>query len=187
TGVDVNGNTTGTIAGIAGQDPATEFRITVPANQTEATLDGWEIAIQHMFGASGFGASANMTIVDSDLAYNNADRGDQFALEGLSDSANLIGFYEKDKWQARIAYNWRDTFLSGRFDGTGLPNPVYTEEYGQIDFNVSYMFNDDLTVFVEGINLTDETQRLHGRNENQALFVTQTGPRYMVGARYNLK
>jgi TonB-dependent receptor len=187
TGVDVNGNATGTIAGIAGQDPATDFRITVPSNQREATLDGWEFAIQHMFGASGFGASANMTIVDSDLAYNNADRGDQFALEGLSDSANLIGFYEKDKWQARLAYNWRDTFLSGRFDGSGLPNPVYTEEYGQIDFNVSYMFNDDLTVFVEGINLTDETQRLHGRNENQALFVTQTGPRYMVGARYNLK
>ena len=33
----------------------------------------------------------------------------------------------------RAAYNWRDEFLAGRFDGTGGPNPVYTEAYGQID------------------------------------------------------
>ena len=37
---------------------------------------------------------------------------------------------------------------------------------------------------IEAINLSNETQRVHGRNENQALFVTQTGPRFMIGARY---
>ena len=36
----------------------------------------------------------------------------------------------------------------------------------------------------EAINLTDEIQRLHGRTQNEVLFVTQTGPRYMIGARY---
>ena len=25
---------------------------------------------------------------------------------------------------------------------------------------------------------------MHGRTENEVLFVTQTGPRYMIGARY---
>ena len=83
----------------------------------------------------------------------------------------------------RLAYNWRDKFLAGRFDGAG-PNPAYVEEYGQVDMNLSYQFNENLVVALEAINLTDETQRLHGRNENQVLYATQTGPRYMLGLRY---
>ena len=81
------------------------------------------------------------------------------------------------------AYNWRDEFLAGRFDGAG-PNPNYVEAYGQLDMNVSYQLNDQLFFSVEGINLTDETQRIHGRNKNQLLYGTQTGPRFMFGMRY---
>jgi TonB-dependent receptor len=180
---DSNGNRTGTIAGLPG-DPIATFDITVPANQRSATLDGWELNLQHMFGASGFGVSANYTVVDSGLEYDNHDRGEQFALEGLSDSANIVAFYEKYGWSIRAAYNWRDEFLTARFDGTGLPNPVYTEPYGQIDLNVSYAITPSLTVMAEAINLTDEIQRLHGRTDQEVLFVTQTGPRYMLGARY---
>ena len=187
TGVDPNGDAVGTIAGIAGQDPAAVFAIVVPSNQRSASLDGWEVSIQQMFGDSGFGASANITIVDSNLAYDNTSKGDQFAIEGLSDSANVVAFYEDRGWSARVAYNWRDEFLTGRFDPTGLPNPVYTDEYGQWDISVSYDVNESLTVFVEGINVTDEIQRLRGRAERQSLFVTQTGARYMVGVRYDFR
>ena len=187
TGVDPNGNIIGTIAGIAGEDPAATFRIAVPWNQRSASLDGLEVSLQHMFGESGFGGSVNFTIVDSDLSYDNESLGDQFAIEGLSDSANLVAFYEDYGWSARIAYNWRDEFLAGRFDPGGLPNPVYTDEYGQWDLSVSYDVNDALTVFAEGINVTDEIQRLRGRAELQSLFVTQTGPRYMIGARYDFR
>ncbi|MBS7455567.1 TonB-dependent receptor [Coralloluteibacterium stylophorae] len=182
TGDNANGEATGIITGQPG-DPIANFDITVPANQQSASLDGWEFNVQHVFGDSGFGLSANYTIVDSGLVYDNEDIGEQFALEGLSDSANLVGFYDKGPWQVRLAYNWRDEFLSGRFDGQG-PNPAYTEEYGQLDANVSYQFNDRLTLALEGINLTDETIRVHGRHENQVLWATQNGPRYMVGLRY---
>ncbi len=180
---DANGNQTGTIAGLPG-DPIATFAITVPANQRSASLDGWEFNVQHMFGDSGFGMSANYTIVDSGLQYDNYSLGEQFALEGLSDSANLVGFYENDKWSIRAAYNWRDEFLAGRFDGSGQPNPVYTEAYGQLDLSVGYEWNENLTFQAEAINLTDEIQRLHGRTRNQVLYVTQTGPRYMLGFRY---
>ncbi len=179
---DANGNQTGTIAGQPG-DPIATFAITSPANQQSASLDGWEFNVQHLFGESGFGVSANYTIVDSGLEYDNYDRGEQFALEGLSDSANLVGFYEKNKWSVRAAYNWRDEFLAARVDGSGLPNPVYTEAYGQLDVNVGYQWNDSMSLHLEAINLTDEIQRLHGRTQNQVLFVTQSGPRYMVGFR----
>ena len=180
--VDSNGNQTGTIVGQPG-DPIANFRISAPANQKSASLDGWEFNVQHLFGESGFGLSANYTLVDSGLTYDNFLIGEQFALEGLSDSANLVGFYDKDKWQVRAAYNWRDEFLAGRFDGAG-PNPNYVEAYGQLDMNVGYKWNDQLTLQVEAINITDETQRVHGRNARQLLYGTQTGPRYMFGLRY---
>ncbi|HJY42262.1 MAG TPA: TonB-dependent receptor [Steroidobacteraceae bacterium] len=171
-----------TITGQAG-DPIADFRITVPANQRSSTLHGWEFNLQHMFGASGFGVSANYTMVDSGLTYPNQLRNEQFALEGLSDAANVVAFYENFGWGVRLAYNWRDEFLSSRFDGAGA-NPNYTEEYGQFDLNVSYQWGDNLTLQAEAINLTDEIQRIHGRTASEALFVTQTGPRYMIGARY---
>jgi TonB-dependent receptor len=185
TGTDSTGNRTGTIVGQPG-DPIAEFRISTPANQRSASLDGWEFNVQHLFGDSGFGMAANYTIVDSSLTYDNNLIGEQFALEGLSDSANLVGFYERGPWQVRLAYNWRDKFLAGRFDGAG-PNPNYVEDYGQLDMNLSYQFNERLVLAFEAINLTDETQRVHGRNVHQLLFATQTGPRYMLGLRYKFQ
>ncbi|MEE4219227.1 MAG: TonB-dependent receptor [Xanthomonadales bacterium] len=185
TGTDSNGRFTGTIAGRQGADPASTFDIQVPSNQQDAEIDGWELAVQHIFGDSGFGIIANYTIVDSDIQYDNFSIGDQFAIEGLSDSYNLVGFYDKNGWIARLAYNWRDAFLSGRFDGGGNPNPLYTDEYGQLDGIVSYTMENGVTLFVEGFNLTDEYSRVFGRSELQTHFVTQLGRRYGVGARWN--
>lgn len=174
---------TGTIAGLPG-DPIATFNITVPANQRSAALDGWEFNIQHMFWDTGFGVSANYTLVDSGLTYDNYNRGQQFALEGLSDAANFVAFYENEKFQVRAAYNWRDEFLARRFDGGGLPNPIYTEAYGQLDVNASYNWNENLTLMAEAINLTDEIYRQHSRTSHQVIMVQQTGPRFMIGARY---
>jgi TonB-dependent receptor len=179
---DASGNPTGTIVGQPG-DPTATFEITSFSNQKSASLHGAEINLQHMFGNSGFGVQANYTWVHSGLKYDNAKGGEQFALLGLSNSANLVGIYENAKWTARAAYNWRGEFLSSTFDGAG-PNPNYTEAYGQVDLSVTYAYNDKLSFQVEAINLANATQRVHGRTKEEALYVTQAGPRYMVGARY---
>jgi len=172
----------GTIIGQPG-DPVVDFNISQPVNNRDDSLDGWEFNIQHMFGASGFGLAANYTWVDSGLTYNNGALGTQFALTGLSDSANLVAFYENYGWSVRAAYNWRDEFLNGLSDGKGA-NPLYTEAYGQLDVNVSYDVTENLTLSLEGINVTNETTRVHGRNDRQLYTVDQLGPRYMFGVRY---
>lgn len=179
---DPSGNATGTIVGQPG-DPIANFKITSFSNQKEARLRGLEVNVQHMFGSSGFGIQANYTKVDSGLEYDNTGIGEQFALVGLSDSANLIGIFENDKWNVRAAYNWRDKFLSSTFDGSG-PNPNYVEAYGQFDLSIGYNVTKAISVQFEAINLTDEIRRVHGRNERQALYVEQSGPRYMLAARY---
>jgi len=160
------------------------FDISKPNNQETARFYGWELAAQHMFGETGFGLQANATFVSSDIDVDNSLTDFQFALPGLSDSANLVAFYDKNGLQARIAYNWRDTFLRGFGGGN---TPYYTEDYGQFDVTVSYdlPFVEGMTVFVEGINVTDESQRVYARYENQFKSAYQYGARYNLGVRYN--
>lgn len=74
--------------------------------------------------------------------------------------------------------------MAARFDGSGLPNPVYTEAYGQLDLSIGYQWTETLSLSLEAINLTNEIQRQHGRQKNEIIYATQTGPRYMLGLRY---
>lgn len=165
------------------EDPILPFQVTRPVNNKDVAIHGAEVAIQHTFGESGFGFQANFTKVDSDVSFDNTSVATQFAIYGLSDSANLVAFYDKDAWQARIAYNWRDEFLNGIGDSAGA-NPVYVEAYGQIDATLSYEINDNLVVTLEGLNITDETRRTHGRDSHMVLNYTELGARYNLGVRY---
>lgn len=144
-------------------------------------VDGWELNVQHMFGQSGFGAILNYTTVDSNDRYDVYAIENGLALQGLSDTANLVAFYEKNGLQLRVAYNWRDKFLlaSG-------PEPTFTAAYSQVDFNASYDINENLTVFIEGLNLTDEATHRYGRWENQLKDYEQYGQRYALGIRAKL-
>jgi TonB-dependent receptor len=166
-------------------DPLTEFRVTRPVNNKEATIHGWEFAGQHFFGDSGFGIQANYTTVRGDVGFDDA--GDpnvnQFALLGLSDSANLVLMYENFGFTVRLAYNWRDEFLSNNNRGN-FRNPEYTEEYDQIDLSIGYDINENLSLAFEGLNLTEEDVRRHGRSMKQVWYLEDQGARYSFGARY---
>ncbi|WP_284217780.1 TonB-dependent receptor [Agaribacter marinus] len=162
-------------------DPQYQFLTSRPINNRDANLYGAEFAAQHFFGDTGFGLSANYTLVNGDVKYDNsaAPNISQFALTGLSDSANVVAMYENHGIQARLAYNWRDTFLTqaGR-------TPRYTEDYSQWDFSVSYNINENATVSFEGINITDEDQRTHSRSVRQVWNIIDLGARYQLSARY---
>ena len=166
-------------------DPLMTFRTATPVNNKEAKIYGAEFAVQHFFGETGFGVQANYTLVRGDVGFeDNTDPSvSQFALTGLSDTANLVGIYEQDQFQVRIAYNWRDKFLSQTNRGNSR-NPTYVEAYSQIDLNASYNFSENLTVSLEAINLTGENRRDYGRTTSQLWYLEDMGPRYQLGARY---
>jgi TonB-dependent receptor len=182
TGPAVNGEIPGRIAGVAG-DPLLSFNITTPSNEKGDNIKGLELTAQHMFGGSGFGVSGNYTWATTGLKYDNASLATQSALVGVSNSANLVGFYEDDAWSVRGAYNWRGEFLASKTDGAGN-NPVYTEPYGQVDVSIGYKIGKSLTLQADLINLNDGYVRQHGRAPEQLVTVTQTGRRYLFGARY---
>ncbi len=156
------------------------YTVARPQNGESASVDGFEIAVTHIF-ENGFGISANATFVDSNRDIGN-DTTSRFALEGIGDSQNLILFYETDRWQARIAYNNREEFLrllDNGFNG----EPVRTNEFGQVDISGSYDISDTLTVFFEGINITEEELVQTGRFANQTYNIEDNGARYAIGLR----
>ena len=140
--------------------------------------------LQHAFGDSGFGFIVNATLVDADVAYDNFNSLEgQFVLNGLSDSANLIGFYDGEDLQVRLAYNWRDDFLAGVGQGQGtLTNPTNVEAYGQWDLGVTYYYNDNLTFYFSGLNLTEETRHVYGLTKSRCCRLFRVVPDMTSGS-----
>lgn len=187
----VGGTTRQTINGVI--DPTTGqpaiFAVTQQVNGPEATVRGVELAWQHVFGDSGFGFNANATFVDTNKPYDPKDISQSgFAITGLANSANLVAFYDKNGFEARVAVNYREEYLRGfgQNQNTGAfgSEPTFENPNLQVDFSTSYALTKQINLFFEAINLTNETQSTHGRFDNQLLDVFAYGRRYTAGARF---
>ena len=163
-------------------DPLYQFSIFKPVNKYSGTLDGFEIAIQHVFTESNWGVLANATIVGGDTDVDPARIGEQFALPGFGNAANFSVFYEDDSISARLSYNLRGETYAGQ----GEYNPLFIEERGQLDFSASYSLNDNAAVFFEAQNLTGEGVRLYSRYEEMLFLYQDHGSIFRAGFRYKL-
>lgn len=166
-----------------------QFSTTTSVNGPSAEVRGIEVGVQHMFWDTGFGVQANATFVDTNRPYDPANTNvSLFAITGLANSANFVAFFEKWGFHARVALNWRDSYLDhfGQQQNTGAfgTEPTFVDSATELDFSTSYDFTNNLSVFFEGLNLTDETFSTHGRYKEQVLDAIDTGPRLTVGARY---
>lgn len=187
----VGGVTRQAINGVV--DPTTgqlaSFAVTQQVNGPDATVRGVEVALQHVFGDSGFGFTANATFVDTNKPYDPTNISQTgFAVTGLANSANFVGFYDKHGFQFRAALNWRDTYLLqfGQNQNTGQfgAEPTFVNSSLQLDLSSSYDINKHFSVFGEVQNVNNNQQSTHGRFDNQLLDVFDYGRRYLAGARY---
>ncbi|PAX09068.1 TonB-dependent receptor [Sphingomonas lenta] len=175
----------GQIPGAVRFDGGTDFLITRPFNAGGATIKGFEVGVQQGFDflpgfLGGFGVIANYTFSDADT-----DSGTPiFRLS--RHQYNIVGFYERDGLSARAAYNWRSRYaLTGEggnsVQGIGLFE--YIAANGFLDASISYEFNRNLTLVLEGANLlntkeiryTDVSSRLRDLQINER--------RYALGVR----
>jgi iron complex outermembrane receptor protein len=172
--------TTGTLA---------SFAVTQQVNGPDATVRGVELAWQQVFGSSGFGFQANATFVNTNRPYDETNISQTgFAVTGLANSANFVGFYDKGGFQFRTALNWRDKYLLqfGQLQNTGSfgAEPTFVNQSFQIDLTTSYDINKHFSVFGEALNINNNQQSTHGRFDNQLLDVFDYGRRYTAGIRY---
>lgn len=174
-------------------DPSTgqiaKFNVNAKINGPDATVKGLEIAWQQVFGQSGFGFTANATLPVTNRKFDSSDiSGAGFSITGLAKSANFVGFYDKNGFQARVAVNWRDSYLLQLGQGsTGAfgAEPVYVNRQLQIDLSSSWDVTRQITVFGEATNLNNSTYSTRGRFSNQALDIYSYGRRFTLGVRFH--
>ena len=178
-------------------------------NQDEAEIQGFEVAYTQFFDDlpglfSNLGLQANYTYIEAktnppaaiadannDGIPDSFERIYRFGVQdflGLSDhSANLIGIYQDEQFEFRLAYNWRSEYLSSYRDYvTGAP--IIQEERGYLDASAKYDFNDNLQFRVQVANILDTkakaTQQISadGQRFGRTSFVGDR--RIRVGLRY---
>jgi TonB-dependent receptor len=168
-----------------------QINVQRPLNSEVADVSGYEVAFQYAFDRlpgpfDGFGISGNATFLDSNADIDaNSSVNTLFGLPGLGDSRNAALFYEKGPIEARIAWNWRDRFMESLINPKAGVEPVFVEEYEQVDAQFTYHINDSVAIVLEGTNILDESLRKHGRFEDQFILYSTTGPRYALGIRAN--
>ena len=159
-----------------------EFTQISPRSEAGAEVKGFEIAYQQSFENllpapfDGLGVQANYTFTDSN--YDDPEK-DQLPFAGMSEhSYNAVIYYEKNDYQARIAYNWRDDYLMYP-DAWG--GPQWAADYGQFDFSASYNVTDKTRIDLNVTNLTNERQWSYIKVPEQVSSLSRYGRTVSLG------
>ncbi|HTT57413.1 MAG TPA: TonB-dependent receptor [Opitutaceae bacterium] len=136
------------------------YAISTSANLNPATIKGAEAGYHQFFTFlpqpfDGLGLQANYTIVESSTP--STIQGYNIPLTNLSrTSYNVVLMYEKGPFSARVAYNWRDKYVTGvsNFVNVGLLQQV-VRAYGDLDASLNYNLTKNIQLSVQGVNLTN--------------------------------
>jgi iron complex outermembrane recepter protein len=168
------------------------FADTTEINGGAANVTGIEAAWQHML-VYGFGFQINGTYVHTNAPYNsyNIEKNiTQFALPGIGNSANFIGFYQGHGLQARIAVQWqgRQFLAFGQEQNSSQfgTEPTFLESTTEVDFSTQYDITSHLSAYFEALNLTDAQYHTTGRFENQMLNWVDYGRSFQIGVHAKL-
>jgi iron complex outermembrane receptor protein len=187
---------------IFGSDDRTQagLRINRPVNVGKTRLQGAEVSFTSFLDidslpdwAKGFGLQANGTFIDAkgDIQPNFAATlgNEQQKFPGVSKWAgNVVALYERPKFSARVAYNYRSDFVSfyslEAFDP--IAHAVIEKGRGQVDFSTSITPVPNITVAFDIINLLGNPIKRtreydEGTYTRQTLYLERA---YSLGVRF---
>jgi len=164
-------------------DTLARFVISRPENGGSASVNGEEIAFQHLLGNSGFGIAGNVTLVRTDTPFDVRRVDQTMAVAGLSNSANVVVYYERGRWQARMALNWRDGYLSQIGQSQDAYEPTFVNAHTQLDASFSYRTTKTAEIYGYATNLLGEPVSTHGRFTEQFLSAYSSETRLAAGIR----
>jgi len=161
------------------------YQVSRPRNSLPADIHGFELAYQQFYTSlpgwmGGLGLQANATLVNSRTP--NAVVGGNVPLSNLSrTSANVVGIYDRGPLALRVAWNWRDRYLSGvtQVVGVGaLPNEV--QGFGWLDASLAWRIDRHTTLRLEGGNLLDTVRRSTWGSATRPQSTWQNGRQFAV-------
>ena len=164
------------------------YDVTQPTNGKGAKLSGFELSAQTAFTFlpapfDGFGANVNYTYTDTPHSNTfSIVTGEEMPFAGLSkNSYNIIAFYDKGPYNLRIAYNYRDQWLTSYPAATAVTG-TFVDAAGYLDAKFTYRVpNSGLSLSIEGKNLTGETDRRTQGPDIQMTTDDYSGKRFFAG------
>lgn len=123
------------------------YKVTSPIN-ADGSVTGVELAYQQPIG-DYFGVNANYT-----YANGKSDGAATKDLLGTSKNTyNIGGYFENDRFGARVSYTYRSAFLIA----LNANGPYYQDNFGTLSASLSYKATDWLSVSLDGLNLNNPT------------------------------
>jgi TonB-dependent receptor len=156
-------------------------------------ISGWEIGLLQNFDyvdvpvLRNMGVQANWTYIDADESANFDESGNTLPLAGVSeDTYNLIVFYETDLLGVRAAYTSRSDYFDETWATVSGDNR-FIEPQNRLDISISYRPTqiENLTLTLEGFNMTDEQFYAYQGNTSRAREYREVGKTYALTANYS--
>jgi len=148
---------------------------------------GAKVAISDFLGTdsifANFGVDANYTFSESSQDAKDI-RGDDLPFVGMSeDTYNFVLWYENETFSARMAYNARSPRLMTAGNGATGNQALYQDDYAQLDVNVTYNWDENISLYINGSNITEEYQQAYVEFSEQKAFQNVYEARWTLGAR----
>ena len=169
--------------------------VSLPIQGDGGSVKGLEVGAKVAFSdvipdvrlLSNFGVDTNYTYSPSHESRKDLTGSEIPFFDNSKHQFNLVGWYQDQKLQARVAYNYRTDRLSGTMGGGGdAVIPIMQKATGYVDVNVSYNVRDNVTVYFNGSNVTGEIENYYLRfapGKTQYANQNEFEPRYTLGIR----
>ena len=167
------GTSTGTYYNNKRGAPA-EYQITSPFN-TGGSNKGVELSWQQPLW-NNFGFLANYTFADGEL-----DDGGEL-LNSSKRTWNLTGYFENERFSARLAYNFRSAYKAGVDRGASQ----HVDDMPSLAASVNVKLSEQLTLTFDALNLTNETIKMYAENKDRPRAFYSNGRTFYLGLRGKL-
>lgn len=152
----------------------TVYQITSPYNTTGKNK-GVELSWQQPI-AGNFGTLVNYTYADGKL-----DDGSEL-LNSSKDTYNVTGYFENERFSARLAYNYRSAYKAGVDRGASQ----HVDSMPSLAASINVKLTDQLTLTFDALNLTNETIKMYAENKERPRAFYSNGRTFYVGLRAKL-
>ena len=161
-----------------------EFDVETVSNADAGFVEGIEFTLQKNFDflpapLDGFGVVANMAFMDSGVRIQDRPDEDLPFFQQPDRVFNIQGYYQKGKLEARLAWRLQGVALTV-VEGSAARD-VNASDYKNLDFKLSYQFNERLGMYFSVKNITDEPLRHHvGDITNTSAIAHEERPGYEI-------
>lgn len=153
-----------------------DYRVSVPVN-SNAKIKGFELTYEQPIG-DNWGVAANYTYADSSSDSVKPVFGTS------RDTYNVSGYFENDKFNARLSYTYRSEFYAG----VSRTDDFFQDSIGNLSASLGYKVNDWMTVTLDALNLNDPTlkyySQVNGEGRKLPYAFYENGRQYYVNFRF---